>query len=402
MAFTGPDRMVRRGFEARGPRLRTLLLLVACTVLGGQQTRAAVFPELYTVTVTPAPDALDRRAEAIRLGMSQLLTRVTGRLDARFHPDLLPLIESAEAHMRSYNPLDRERVRVEFIPSRVDQWLETLGWPVWGAERPMTLLWVAVDGGSGERAILTARLADPVTVPDERTSPEMLELMQAVGEELRVAADERGLPFTLPTMDALDVRSISFVDLWGGFEERIASASSRYPIEAYLVIRVSVSDVGYDVRSTLVHDESTRVVTSRGLRDGLDWLADDFAAEFSMAGGLRSLPLTVHDIGSLADYGAVMTYLEALSVLDSVEVETLGGRVLDVRLTTRSEEDVLRRVLALDGVLLPAGAGDAGDVGDGDADSGPDSGALPSPGELPQLPQSDSLRYRLARPGIGP
>ena len=388
-----------------------LALLAVCIVLGTAHVRAAVFPELYAVTVTPAPDALDRRAAAIRLGMSQLLTRVTGRLDARFHPDLAPLIESAETHMRSYNPLDRERVRVEFIPSRVDQWLQTLGWPVWGAERPMTLLWVAVDGGWGERAILSAGLADPAAVSDERTSPVMLELMQTVAEELRLAADERGLPITLPSMDPLDVESISFVDLWGGFEERIARASSRYPVEAHLVVRVgvsagvSVSDVGFNVRSTLLHDDSRRVITSPDLRDGLDWLANDFAAQFSMAGGLRSFPLTVLDVGSLADYGAVMTYLEALSVLDGVEVETLGGRVLDVRLTTRSEEDVLRRVLALDGVLLPAGAGADGDAdmdADADADAGSDTGLSPSPGGLPESPRPDSLTYRLAEPGTAP
>lgn len=389
--------MVRRRFEVCGRTLRTLALLVACGVLGALPSRAAVFPELYAVTVTPAPDALDRRAAAIRLGMSQLLTRVTGRLDARFHPDLLPLIESAETHMRSYNPLDRERVRVEFIPSRVDQWLETLGWPVWGAERPMTLLWVAVDGGWGERAILSTDLADPAALPDERTSLEMLELLQAVEEELRLAADERGLPITLPLMDPLDIESITFVDLWGGFEERIARASSRYQVEAHLVVRVSVSDIGFNSRSTLVREDSTRVVTSSNLRDGLDWLANDFAAEFSMAGGLRSFPLTVLDIGSLSDYGTVMTYLEALSVLDSVEVEVLGGRVLDVTLTTRSEEDVLRRVLALDGVLLPVGA-DA----EADADNGSDAGQPPSPVEVPEPERPDSLTYRLALPGTGP
>ena len=391
--------MVRRGFEVRGWTLRIPALLAACSVLGAMQSRAAVFPELYAVTVTPAPAALDRRAEAIRLGMSQLLTRVTGRLDARFHPDLLPLIESAESHMRSYNPLDRERVRVEFIPSRVDQWLETLGWPVWGAERPMTLLWVAVDGGWGERAILSAGLADPDAVPDERMSPEMLELMQAVEEELRLAADERGLPITLPSMDRRDVESISFVDILGGFDERIARASSRYPVEAHLVVNVRVGDAGYDVRSTLVHEDSTRVVTSRNLRDGLDWLANDFAVEFSMAGGLRSFALKVLDVASFADYGTVMTYLEALSVLDSVEVEALGGRALDVRLTTRSEEDVLRRVLALDGVLLPVGVGVDGDA---DAETGSDAGQAPLPGELPDLPEPDDLTYRLAQPGSRP
>ncbi len=389
--------MVRRGFAIRGRTLGKLAVLAACGVLGATESGAAVFPELYMVTVRPAPDALDQRAAAIRLGMSQLLTRVTGRVDARSHPDMLPLIESAETHMRSYNPLDRERVRVGFIPSRVDQWLETLGWPVWGSERPMTLLWVAVDGGQGERAILSGNPAgDPL-------SAEMLDLMQAVEEELRLATDERGLPITLPLMDRQDIEAISFVDIWGGFERRIESASGRYRAEALFVAQVRVSDLGIDVRSTLVQGDSRSIVSSRSLRDGIDWLADGFAAQFSMAGGVRTFPLTVLDIRNLADYGSVMTYLEALSVLDSVEVEALGGSVLDVTLTTRSDEDVLRRVLALDGVLLPV-----------DAAAPPPPSAVPAPGpaavpaprpaDTPVLQPagSDTLTFRLAGPGTEP
>ena len=370
-------------------------LLAACCVLAGLPAGGAVFPELYAITVTPDPDALDRRAAAIRLAMGQLLTRITGRLDARSHPDLQPLIESAETHMRSYNPLDRERIRVEFIPSRVDQWLETVGWPVWGAERPMTLLWVAVDGGWGERAILSAGLADPFAVPDERMSPEMLELLRAVEEEIRLAADERGLPITLPIMDLQDARALTFVDVWGGFEQRVDAASSRYRAEAVLVARVraraidaesDTSEFDFEVSSTLVQGELRSVVSSGSLRDGLDWLANDFAAEFGMAGAARTLPLSVLDIGSLADYGAVMTYLEALSVLDAVEVVSLGGRVLDVLLTTRSEEDVLRRVLALDGVLLQAGSQDD---------------PVPSIPVAPEPADPQTLTYRLAKPEVG-
>ena len=374
-----------------------LALLAACGVLGGTDSGAAVFPELYTVTVRPAPDALDQRAAAIRLGMSQLLTRVTGRLDARSHPDMLPLIESAETHMSTYNPLDRERVRVGFIPSRVDQWLETLGWPVWGSERPMTLLWVAVDGGQGERAILSANPAA------DQSSPEMLDLMQAVEEELRLAADERGLPITLPLMDLRDIEAISFVDIWGGFERRIESASSRYRAEALFVAQVRVSDLGIDVRSTLVQGDSRSIVSSRSLRDGIDWLADGFAAEFSMTGGVRTFPLTVLDIGSLADYGGVMTYLEALSVLDSVEVDALGGSVLDVTLTTRSDEDVLRRVLALDGVLLPVDAAAPPPLS-AVPEPGPSTAPAPRPADtaVPQPAGSDTLTFRLAGPGTEP
>ena len=400
---------MRRGFAVGGRALRVPALLAACCVLAGLPARGAVFPELYAVTVTPAPDVLDRRAAAIRLAMGQLLTRITGRLDARSHPDLQPLIESAETHMRSYNPLDRERIRVEFIPSRVDQWLETLGWPVWGAERPMTLLWVAVDSGLGERAILSAGVSDPFAFADGRMSPEMLDLLQAVEQELRLAADERGLPITLPLMDLQDARAVTFVDVWGGFEQRIDAASSRYRAEAVLVARVRASaldaesdtgDFDFDVSSTLIQGELRSAVSSGSLRDGLDWLANDFAVEFGMAGAARTLPLSVLDIGSLADYGAVMNYLEALSVLDAVEVVSLGGRVLDVVLTTRSEEDVLRRVLALDGVLLQAGGGDAG------TDSAVDAGR-PPPGDLPSLPAAEpsdpqTLTYRLAQPEAEP
>ncbi len=50
-----------------------------------------------------------------------------------------------------------------------------------------------------------------------------------------------------------------------------------------------------------------------------------------------------------------MSYLETLSVLQSVDVESLERGVLTLRVAARGDAQVLERVLALGGVLAPAG-----------------------------------------------
>ncbi|HET7133897.1 MAG TPA: hypothetical protein VFJ95_16695, partial [Gammaproteobacteria bacterium] len=63
--------------------------------------------------------------------------------------------------------------------------------------------------------------------------------------------------------------------------------------------------------------------------------------------------------GSPADYGRVMSYLESLSVLQSVDVESLERGALNLRVNARGGSQVLERVLALGGVLTPASGGAA-------------------------------------------
>ena len=64
-------------------------------------------------------------------------------------------------------------------------------------------------------------------------------------------------------------------------------------------------------------------------------------------------------VESLDDYGRVMSYLQSLSVLQSVQLEQLVGTEMTLRVEARGGALVLNRVLALGDVLSRSSAGGA-------------------------------------------
>jgi hypothetical protein len=328
-----------------------LAVTVVLSVLPGPETAAATFTNLYEISLESDPQAANPRADAVRRAMGLLLTRITGSREAAFAPELQPLLENSErAYINSYGPDLQGRIRVGFNAGRVNQALHAANWPVWGAERPLTLLWVAVDDGLGGRAIVSA---NPL---DSTLSPEMTALLQDTRQQLLEIADQRGLPTAFPLLDIEDLSAISFADVWGGFEDRVWAASRRYAPDAVLVGRIRPGSFGPEVQWILLKDGDRRLIAGSTVREGLDWVADIYASEFGVSGDASTTRITVLDVSSLSDYGRVMSYLEGLSVLQNVEVEWLESGVLTLRVAARGQADVLERVLGLGGVLSPVTA----------------------------------------------
>jgi hypothetical protein len=308
---------------------------------------AATFPNLYTVTVELPPNTPNRQTQVDRVGMAQLLTRVTGRRDAATAAELAPLIDSASTLVTSRGRVDRERDSVGFNAAAIVSALNLVNWPVWGAERPSTLLWIAVDFGDGQRALMGA------TPATDEWSPELAELMMQLRDEIDAVASERGLPITYPLLDLEDRNAIDFAEVWGGFEGLISAASERYNADGVLVGRVTVTGFGLDVRWSFLDETRSSAVLGSDLRGGVDWLADRYAAEYSTIGGPRVAHILVLDVTSVDEYGRVMSYLESQSVLQSVDVDGFEGTTLRLRVAVRGDDRVVERVLTLGGVLVP-------------------------------------------------
>lgn len=337
------DRITRAN---RAPAIACLMLALAvCMPALGV---AATFPDLYAVVVHPSPDAEDPQAEGIRLAMGQLLTRLTGRRDAGWDADLASLVDGAANYVDAVGFETADDLLVRFNGPAVVNELTRLGRAIWGPERPLTLVWLAVDGVAGERAILGG--GDSLGVG---ASSAMNEELGRLRTEIEAAAEERGLPITLPLLDLQDLNAISFADLWGGFSERIAAASQRYGADALLVGKARVTDFGTVVDWTLIDGGRARHVVGGAVRDGLDSLADLYAAEFATVGGARTELITVTDVMNADDYGRLMRYLEGLSMLEAVEVESVGQDTVSLRLSARGDSAVLGRVLSLGGLLRP-------------------------------------------------
>ena len=337
---------IRRTRTSRALGAFTLAFVLATAF--GNPARAATFPDLYAIVVSPSPDAEDPQAEGVRLAMGQLLTRLTGRRDAGWDADLSSLIEAAQSYVDAVGFETADRLLVRFNGRAVEQELTRLGRPIWGPERPLTLVWLAVDGQLGERAILGGE--DALAFGESASMSEELERLRI---EIESAAAERGLPITLPLLDLEDLNAIDFADIWGGFSERIVAASQRYHADALLVGKARVTEYGTVVDWTLLDGTRVRHVIGGAVRDGLDSLADLYAAEFATLGGTRTARITVTDVATAEDYGRLMKYLESLSVLEAVEVESLEQGAVTLRLAARGDTAVLERVLSLGGMLRP-------------------------------------------------
>ena len=336
-----------------GPGLFVAALLLALAATGA--ATGATFPDLYTVSVVPDNGARDPRADAIRRGMGLLLTRITGRQQAAAYPELRNLVDNAERYLTVYAP-SLDATRVGFNRAQVSRALTDLGMPIWGDERPSTLLWLAAELGNGERAELMAAGVDVAGdlgagVPSNALSNEALEIFEAVTEEILRAADERGLPIVLPQLDEADRRHVRFADVWGGFHQFVERAAERYQVDAIIVARVTMVDTEPRVDYTVIQGERREALAPPRPRDGVDWLADEFAARYTTIGGARLTWLTVREIVEPRDFSRVLDYLESVSIIQMVDVESLTDTDLLLRVTTRGDDAQLSSYLELDGRL---------------------------------------------------
>ncbi|HUQ52691.1 MAG TPA: DUF2066 domain-containing protein [Gammaproteobacteria bacterium] len=330
-------------------------IVVALAVVAAP-SGAATFADLYTVKIAPDPAATDREKTATQAAMARLLIRVTGSRNAPLEPALQPLIAAPEDFLTTRGS-DREgRSIVGFRRGQVERVLTERGMRVWGPERPLTLLWIAVDDGAGGRALLGANEAAQFGEP---ATPQMTQLLATIREEVVAAADERGLPIAWPLLDLQDLNAVTFIDVSGRFDDRIVAASARYRADAVLIGNVRPGILGNEVDWLFVNGTERQALPVTAVRDGLDAAADRYAAELSTVGGASVAQLTVRDVRTPADYGRVMSYLERQSVLESVDVESYGDGTLSLRVAARGDARVLERVLALGGVLRPAGGGGA-------------------------------------------
>lgn len=351
----------------------------ALPAVAPQPAAAVEFDNLYTLTVDVDDDWQDVRARAVERAMRGLLTRVTGDRDAGSDPELEALVENASRYVSSYALLERGRAQVEFYAREVDERLAALERPVWGPERPLTLIWLAIDGGRGERALLAAEGFD------DGLSPEMQSMTAEVREALETVAEERGLPIAFPLLDLEDRSRITFADVWGGFDDSVLAASARYGADAVLVGRFRVTAFGNSLQWALLRDGERRSFASGDAAAGLHWVADTYAQDFSVIGGARTIRLVVRGVADLADYGRVMSYLEDLSALEAIDVESLEGGRLSLRAAARGGAGVLERVFTIGRVLQVEEPASGPGPGSG---SGADGGA--------------TLMLRVARNGSQP
>ncbi len=333
---------------------RVLLLLaigaVWSTVLFSATATAARVTDLYAASGVLPAESESPLADAFNEALGKVLVKVTGRRDAAAPDYLVTLFPDPAQLVQQYRREDRETIWAQFDRNAIKRVLDGAGQPVWGADRPVILVWLALDAGRGRRSILRAEsAADALPIRTDEALTFDMEQLDEVRIVIVEAAEARGMPVLLPLVDAEDLSRLSFAELWGDFGDPVMAASARYGADAVLIGRAR----GQRVRWTLLQGDE-RIDWQGSLADGpnatADWLGGRLATYADSAGKIR---LSVAGVNSLEDYGVLTSYLNSIAVVESFEVSRVNRDHIEFDVTVRGDADRLMRAMRGSRILQP-------------------------------------------------
>ena len=338
-----------RSFFVAGEFRHPLIFAIAALCFGlfaDNSAFAADVPTLYTAEVALDERSKNPRDDAYKAALTDVLGRVSGSELSRDSAAIDELFPVPASYVTQFRPGTEDTLWVSFDGEAIERVLRSAGHTVWGRDRPLTLVWLAVDWGQGDREMIAA--GDPDRPQQQSRSIDRNRLLR---ERLVDIATKRGLPLAFPLLDTTDLQSVTFSDIWGGFDERIVDASKRYDANSILIGRVRPSS-GQANRWTYVFGGQTR--NWNGPPESVvSQIADLLAAEFALGGNmpLESLSLSVSGIQTVDAYGAVQNLLSGVGVIEKIRITEVAGDVVSYEVDVRGGVQRLRRSLRFAGLL---------------------------------------------------
>ena len=309
-------------YRSRLSRLLLRSLLGGCALASCGVAGAATVAGMYEAVVPPP--SRDERAPALTVALRQVAVRASGMRAAERIDDRV------EWQLREVRP--DGTVRIGFDRVTVEKLLVKHNLPIWGRERPATLVWMR--GGDGQW--LSASSSGP-----ERDAIERV-------------AQARGLPLIWPAMDAADLDFAASLAP-GRSASQLMAGAARYRADAVLV---GVANEAGGMQFSFAYDE---VVTGQAgsLEDSVHLAADRCAKALAVPANARAdVNVRVSGVTGLDAYARTLNYFEDLSIVRAVSIERLQADVIDIRLDVRGDAGVLRKTIAIDRRLAADAAAD--------------------------------------------
>ncbi len=338
-------------------RLFFLFLCLFPLVAGATTVR-----DLYDFRLIVADQGEAERERAVRRAFADLLVRVSGDRQAPAGEAGQALLGEASRYLRQfrysslampgfpatdsqgpYTPL--QQIHLVFDEEGVNRALWRQGLPVWGKNRPATLVWLAVQEG-GRRWLAGSEAGEDLLAP------------------LRQRAAWRGLPVVFPLLDLQDQIALDVNEVWGNFAESIRAASRRYRPEAILVGRLLHLPDGEWLGRWSLYFEGDEVLNWEQRGDqaapivvaGIDQVADELASRYAQVAGEHDAGeflLRVAGVRALADFVRAERYLRSLAPVEQVQVAVVEPGQVTFRLRLRGSRGGLEKAIALSPVLEP-------------------------------------------------
>ena len=330
-------------------------LLIALLVLPvSQPSQAVVVEELFTVEMPVADQTTSVRLETFGEAFKLVVIKVSGSDDALRSPEFSRPMQSSARYVKQFRYINRKDenaegfdagqlyLKIDFNQQLIQGLLRENNFPVWGRERPGSLLVVSYD------------VNETIRLVSDETTPDIIELFDS-------AALKLGVPILFPLMDLEDIALVKIGDIVSRQYENINILADRYGPDALVVGQiVGRSGQGWhgdwevrfaeQVFKWKYKGSSRQQVVDQAIKH----LARVLALEYALEDHRRVDQALLMSVSGMPEFNQVISvqhYLEALAVVDSVRISLISDDVVTFTLKLRNDAEDLQRLIELGEVL---------------------------------------------------
>lgn len=316
--------------------------------------QAVTVEDLFTVELPVADQTTSLRLESFSEAFKQVIVKVSGSDEALQSPAFARPIESSARYVKQFRYISREStdeeeieagnlyLRIDFNQQLIEGLLRENNFPVWGRERPSSLLVISYD------------VNENIKVVADDSTPDLVEALDQ-------AASIHAVPVLFPLMDLEDIALVRVGDIVSRQYENINTMAQRYAPDALLVGQiVGRSGVGWqgdwEVRfAEQIFKWQFKASSKQAVIDQvIKHLAKILALEYALEDHQRaeqSLLLSVSALEGIENLITVQQYLKSLNVVESVRVAMINQDVITYRLHLRNDPEDLQRLIDFGDVL---------------------------------------------------
>jgi len=306
-------------FSAKSAFIIVVLLLVTSWPVA----RAVEVTGLYQIDIAVADQTAKTRWGAVLEGFKEVLVRKSGSRQVLSTDEVREAYRKVTAYIQRFeyaSNTDPEAekpfiLHLEFAPRLVDELIQASGMPIWGSNRPVTILW----------------LANEVNFQREIVRDDPSE--GALSELIMKNAQRRGIPVILPLMDLEDELNVTLSDIWGRFTGTIVTASERYAADSVVTGRIQQVGESWQAKLSYINQGDEQFMAfSEPTPELLMATMSDRIAEFLCqkycvveTDTSHQVKLQVSSVGNFASFKGVQNYLQSLSSIRKVEVDKISA-----------------------------------------------------------------------------
>ncbi len=298
-------------------RFLSILALLSCLSICFQANAVEV-RDLYLVKLPVAQQGRTVLWNASLKGFKEVLVRKSGSSEILSSPEVQRAYRKVTSYLQRFEYASQEdnsefpyEIALYFEPRLIDNLIQEAKMPLWGSNRPLTIIWLAVEENFERKIVLES------------------EEEQSLYPILKENAVRRGLPIIMPLMDLEDELAVSISDIWGRFPSTIKQASLRYPSDVVMYGRINQVGETWQGKFGYINQDQEVAFDALGesqqevIANMMDTLADRLCDKYCVVqeiGQKNELLINVTDISNFKQFKAAENYLADLSSVNKVEV----------------------------------------------------------------------------------